>query len=405
MRQLKRSLRDGKDVTEAVYDAGFGSSSRVYERADTRLGMTPMQYRRGGQGVAITYAAAASAFGLLMIGATDRGICFVQFGESEEELSAALRREYPAAQIVAMERPHPPQFAQWIAALMRHLEGNQPRLDLPLDIRATAFQMRVWNYLQSIPYGEVQSYGEVAAAIGSPSAVRAVARACASNTVAVAIPCHRVIRGTGELGGYRWGLDRKRALIDLERQRRAPEAVDRGIDHQLQQERGEDAADHRRGDALHHVGARARGPHDRHQAHEHRRHGHELRPDALHGAVHDRLLQIAAACAGGPARRRFVVGEVEIEQHEDAGLGVHAHQRDQPHPHADAHVVAEQVQQPDRADGRERHRQQDDQRLRRATACSGRAAGRSRNSVSGSTIFSRSRTRSIASYWPLQASA
>jgi AraC family transcriptional regulator of adaptative response/methylated-DNA-[protein]-cysteine methyltransferase len=219
VRRLKRSLRDAKDVTEAVYDAGFGSSSRVYERADTRLGMTPLQYRRGGQGVAITYAAAPSPVGLLMIGATDRGLCFVQFGESEEELSAALRREYPAAQIVAMERPHPPQFAQWIAALTRHLEGNQPRLDLPLDIRATAFQMRVWNYLQSIPYGEVQSYGEVAAGIGSPAAVRAVARACASNTVAVAIPCHRVIRGTGELGGYRWGLDRKRALIDLERQR------------------------------------------------------------------------------------------------------------------------------------------------------------------------------------------
>ena len=176
-----------------------------------------MQYRRGGQGVAITYATATTALGLLTIGATDRGICFVQFGDSEEELSAALRREYPAAQIVPMARPHPPEFENWMAALTKHLAGNQPRLDLPLDIRATAFQMRVWNYLQAIPYGEVQSYGEVAAGIGKPSAVRAVARACASNTVALAIPCHRVIRGTGELGGYRWGLERKRALIDLER--------------------------------------------------------------------------------------------------------------------------------------------------------------------------------------------
>ena len=215
--KLKGSLRTSKDVTEAVYDAGFGSSSRVYERADTRLGMTPRQYRRGGQGIAITYGSAVTALGLLMIGATDRGICFVQFGESEEQLSAALRREYPAAQMVAMTTPHPPEFDNWMAALTKHLAGNQPRLDLPLDIRATAFQMRVWNYLQAIPYGDVQSYSEVAAGIGKASAVRAVARACASNTVALAIPCHRVIRGTGELGGYRWGLERKRALIDLER--------------------------------------------------------------------------------------------------------------------------------------------------------------------------------------------
>jgi AraC family transcriptional regulator of adaptative response/methylated-DNA-[protein]-cysteine methyltransferase len=221
MLRLKSSLRGAKNVTEAVYDAGFGSSSRVYERSGTRLGMTPLQYRRGGQGVAIIYASAPSPLGLLMIGATDRGICFVQFGESEEALSAALRREYPAAQIAPMPSPHPEEFDRWIAALTHHLAGNQPRLDLPLDIRATAFQMRVWNYLQSIPYGDVQSYGEVAAAIGKPTAIRAVARACASNTVALAIPCHRVIRGTGELGGYRWGLDRKRALIDNERATRS----------------------------------------------------------------------------------------------------------------------------------------------------------------------------------------
>jgi AraC family transcriptional regulator of adaptative response/methylated-DNA-[protein]-cysteine methyltransferase len=216
MRRLKRGLRDARDVTEAVYDAGFGSSSRVYERADTRLGMTPMQYRRGGQGVAITYASAATPVGLVMIGATDRGICFVQFGDSEEGLAGALRKEYPAAQIAPIPSPRP-EFDRWIEALARHLAGNQPRLDLPLDIRATAFQMRVWNYLQTIPYGEVQSYAEVAEAIGKPTAARAVAQACAANTIALAIPCHRVIRGTGELGGYRWGLERKRALIDLER--------------------------------------------------------------------------------------------------------------------------------------------------------------------------------------------
>lgn len=222
VRQLKSALRESADVTAAVYDAGFGSPSRVYERADTRLGMTPLQYRRGGQGVAITYTTVDSPLGLLTIGATDRGLCFVQFGESEQELSAALRREYPAAQIVPMADPAPLEFGHWIAALNDHLAGTRPLLDLPLDVRATAFQMRVWNYLQSIPYGEVQSYGEVAAAIGQPSAVRAVARACASNTVALAIPCHRVIRGTGELGGYRWGLARKRALIDRERAQSHP---------------------------------------------------------------------------------------------------------------------------------------------------------------------------------------
>jgi AraC family transcriptional regulator of adaptative response/methylated-DNA-[protein]-cysteine methyltransferase len=217
LRRLKSSLRESKDVTEAVYEAGYGSSSRVYERADTRLGMTPNQYRRGGRGVTITHATVESPLGPMMIGATDRGICFVQFGESEEELLAALRREYYAAEITAMPAKRPRAFAVWIDALMRHLAGNQPRLELPLDIRATAFQMRVWRYLQAIPYGQVQSYREVAEGIGQPTAARAVAQACASNTVALAIPCHRVIRGSGELGGYRWGLARKRTLIELER--------------------------------------------------------------------------------------------------------------------------------------------------------------------------------------------
>ena len=217
VRKLKQSLRHSAGVTEAIYDAGFGSSSRVYERADTRLGMTPRQYREGGRDAAISYAAVESPVGLMMIAATDRGICSVQFGESAEELAEALRREYPAAAVSPMSEPRAPEFDRWIEALSAHLAGNQPSLDLPLDIRATAFQMRVWNYLQSIPYGALQSYGEVAAGIGKPSAVRAVARACATNPVAIAIPCHRVIRGTGELGGYRWGLARKRALIDRER--------------------------------------------------------------------------------------------------------------------------------------------------------------------------------------------
>jgi AraC family transcriptional regulator, regulatory protein of adaptative response / methylated-DNA-[protein]-cysteine methyltransferase len=221
LKRLKQGLRNAKDVTEAIYDAGFGSSSRVYERADTRLGMTPKQYRLGGAEVVITYAAVDSPVGRMMIGATDRGLCFVQFGETDAGLVEELKREYPAARVERMREPHHPDFRHWVDALSRHLAGRQPQLDLPLDIRATAFQMRVWNYLQTIPYGEVQSYSEVAAGIGKPSAVRAVASACARNRVALLIPCHRVIRGSGELGGYRWGLARKRTLIDRERSTRA----------------------------------------------------------------------------------------------------------------------------------------------------------------------------------------
>jgi AraC family transcriptional regulator of adaptative response/methylated-DNA-[protein]-cysteine methyltransferase len=221
MRRLKRSLRQSRGVAEAVYDAGFGSGSRVYERADTRLGMTPDQYRKGGAGITITYVPVehplGPPLGKMLLGATDRGICYLQFGDSEEEMVELLRKEYAAARLERMAEPYPPEFERWNRALMRYLAGDPPEMDLPLDIRATAFQMRVWNYLQSIPRGQVQSYREVAEAIGQPTAARAVARACASNRVALLIPCHRVIRGTGELGGYRWGMVRKRVLLDSER--------------------------------------------------------------------------------------------------------------------------------------------------------------------------------------------
>jgi AraC family transcriptional regulator of adaptative response/methylated-DNA-[protein]-cysteine methyltransferase len=216
LRRLKSELRTSKDVAEAVYGAGFGSSSRVYERADERLGMTPGDYRKGGTGVAITYAPIESAFGLLLLGATDRGICFLQFGESLAGLVAELQREYPAASLEPMRDPHAPEFSQWVNALNRHLTGEEPCPDLSLDVRSTAFQMKVWSYLQSIPRGQVQSYGDVAVGIGQPQAARAVGHACATNRVALLIPCHRVIRGCGELGGYRWGLARKRALLEAE---------------------------------------------------------------------------------------------------------------------------------------------------------------------------------------------
>lgn len=217
VKQLKANLRQSQGVTTAIYDAGYGSSSRVYERADAHLGMTPKQYRDGGANLIITYTTVDSPAGKIMIGASDRGICFVQFGANQGELLHALETEYPAALLEAMREPAPPVFRQWIAALSAHLAGRQPHLDLPLDIRATAFQLRVWNYLQSIPYGETRSYAQVAEAIGQPSATRAVANACARNTVAILIPCHRVIRGTGEPGGYRWGLPRKQQLIEAER--------------------------------------------------------------------------------------------------------------------------------------------------------------------------------------------
>lgn len=217
MDRLKAGLRSRGSVTGAIYDAGFGSASRVYERVDTRLGMTPGQYREGGKGVSISYAVAKTPLGLTMMAATDRGLCSVQFGASERELLAQLEREYPGATIAPMNAAARTPFAQWMAALAAHLEGTRPRLDLPLDVRGTAFQMKVWSFLQRIPYGEVRSYAEVAEGIGSPKAVRAVGSACAANRIAVAIPCHRVIRGDGGLGGYRWGLARKRALIDAER--------------------------------------------------------------------------------------------------------------------------------------------------------------------------------------------
>jgi AraC family transcriptional regulator of adaptative response/methylated-DNA-[protein]-cysteine methyltransferase len=216
LERLKGELRGGDSVTGAIYAAGFGSSSRVYERADSRLGMTPGEYRSGGRGVAITYAAVETALGPLLLAATDRGLCSVQLGGKVEELVDRLRREYPAADLQPVAATPSPALAAWIEALRRHLAGEQPRLDLPFDVRASAFQLRVWTFLQSIPWGETRTYAEVAAGIGAPRATRAVARACASNPVALAVPCHRVIRADGALGGYRWGAERKRRLLAIE---------------------------------------------------------------------------------------------------------------------------------------------------------------------------------------------
>ena len=213
--KVKRSLRDGGDVTGAMLDAGYGSSSRFYERAAPKFGMAPSVYRRGGVGLHIRFAIVDSpnaALGRLLVAATDRGICAVAMGASDGDLSARLAQEYPAATIVA----DPGALAGWTRSIVAHLAGRQPRLELPLAVQATAFQWRVWQALSEIPYGETRTYAAVAAAIGRPRAVRAVARACGSNPVALAIPCHRVVPAAGGVGGYRWGAERKKALLRQE---------------------------------------------------------------------------------------------------------------------------------------------------------------------------------------------
>ena len=215
---LKSGLRQGDDVTTSIYAAGFGSASRVYGRVDDRLGMTPGQYRAGGESLAISYVCGETPIGRVLLAATDRGLCSVEIGDDDEALLAALRREYPQAALEPREAGSSEQLDLWWQALARHLEGDEPHLDLPLDVKATAFQHKVWNYLQSIPFGETRSYSEVAEGIGQPKAVRAVASACAANRAALVVPCHRVIRADGEPGGYRWGAERKRRLLEREEQ-------------------------------------------------------------------------------------------------------------------------------------------------------------------------------------------
>jgi AraC family transcriptional regulator of adaptative response/methylated-DNA-[protein]-cysteine methyltransferase len=216
MESLKDGLREGAAVTDAIYEAGYGSSSRAYEGTEAWMGMTPRQYKAGGAEIEISWATAQTPLGRVMMAATDRGLCFVQFGSSESELLARLKEEFPAARLEPLTRPYPAEFAGWIERLSRYLEGERELERIPVDLQGTAFQLKVWRYLQTIPAGKVKSYSEVAKAIGQPSATRAVAGACAANRIAVAVPCHRVIRGDGGLGGYRWGVERKEALLKAE---------------------------------------------------------------------------------------------------------------------------------------------------------------------------------------------
>ncbi len=216
--RLKEKLHGERSVTGALFEAGYGSTSRVYESAAATLGMTPKQYQGRGAGIEIGYVLMESRWGWLAIAATDRGLCALELGDAAAPLRARLREEFAGAKLAECPAPFEGALADWQRAIQAYLAGRRMPEGLPLDIRATAFQAEVWRFLQGIPAGETRSYGDVAAAIGRPKAVRAVARACAANPVALAIPCHRVIRGDGQLGGYRWGMARKEALLEAERQ-------------------------------------------------------------------------------------------------------------------------------------------------------------------------------------------
>ncbi len=217
LKHFKSQLRNGQNVTTALYEAGYGSSSRLYEKTGAHLGMTPTTYRKGGEGMVIRYTVNNSPLGRLLVAATDRGICFLSLGDSDRPLEKVLREEYPSAEI----RREQTGLGQWVSSIMKHLQGSHPQLELPVDVEATAFQRAVWQKLQSIPYGQTRSYSAIARSLGRPRAARAVARACATNRVSIVIPCHRVVREDGNLGGYRWGLKRKEALLSMEQSKSA----------------------------------------------------------------------------------------------------------------------------------------------------------------------------------------
>jgi AraC family transcriptional regulator, regulatory protein of adaptative response / methylated-DNA-[protein]-cysteine methyltransferase len=213
LEKLKANLRNGQNVTDSLYDAGYSSSSRLYEQAASQLGMTPASYRNGGPGLRIAYTVVDSPLGLLLVAATERGVCAVSLGDDAAALEDALRREYPASEIHREDGP----LHGWVQPVVQRVFGQLPHVEIPLDIRATAFERLVWEELTRIPYGQTRSYSEIARAIGQPGAARAVARACSHNPVAVLIPCHRVVRQDGSMGGYKWGVARKERLLAQEK--------------------------------------------------------------------------------------------------------------------------------------------------------------------------------------------
>lgn len=213
LERFKAGVKKGSSVTHAMYDAGYGSSRALYEKSSSQLGMTPATYGKGGKGMRIVFTIADSRLGRLLVAATERGVCSVTLGGSDAELTRALFAEYPNASIDSKDTSIAPSLNLWLQRVLDSLNGQTRRIDLPMDVQATAFQIRVWEELRRIPYGSTRSYQEIAKAIGEPSAVRAVARACASNRLALVIPCHRVIREDKSPSGYRWGLERKSKLL------------------------------------------------------------------------------------------------------------------------------------------------------------------------------------------------
>ena len=210
--RLRAELRDGRDVTGALYSAGYGSSSRLYEQSDARLGMTPASYGAGGAGATVAFTTSASPLGRLVVATTERGLCWIALGPDDAALEQRLRSELPAADIARDDSG----LTSAVGEVLRRIGGEVPAIDLSVDVRGTAFQQRVWHELRRIPRGETRSYGEVAEAVGAPGGARAVGQACGRNPVAIVVPCHRVVQASGALGGYAWGLDAKRQLLERE---------------------------------------------------------------------------------------------------------------------------------------------------------------------------------------------
>ncbi len=218
LERVKQSLRRGETVTNALYGAGFTSRGRLYEKSSRQLGVNPGTFRRGGEGLSIHYTIVDSPIGRLLLGATGNGICAVCIGASDKAVEASLREDYYAADLYRNDR----QMKKWAVEFSQYFDGREFSRDLPIDIQATAFQWKVWKQIQAVPFGKTSSYSEIAATLGNPQAVRAVATACANNHVALLIPCHRIVGKRGDLRGYRWGVNRKQALLSLESRSRQP---------------------------------------------------------------------------------------------------------------------------------------------------------------------------------------
>jgi AraC family transcriptional regulator of adaptative response/methylated-DNA-[protein]-cysteine methyltransferase len=210
--RVQHALREAPNVTAAIYEAGYNASSRFYENVEAKLGMTPTAYRKGGQDSVLRFAVGECSLGSILVAASDKGVCAIQLGDDPDALVRDLQDRFPKARLIGAD----PDFERLVGQVIGFVEAPAQGLDLPLDVRGTAFQQRVWQALREIPAGSTASYAEIARRIGQPTAVRAVAQACASNGIAVAIPCHRVVRNDGALSGYRWGVERKRALLAME---------------------------------------------------------------------------------------------------------------------------------------------------------------------------------------------